>query len=73
MNGYFKKFNEKATMYFRVNNNKQLLKHYNKLWEKTEELIRIDYESKPVYADDDKYVKTKIKKYADSIVTNFHN
>ena len=54
MNGYFKKFNEKATMYFRVNNNKQLLKHYNKLWEKTEELIRIGYESKPVYADDDK-------------------
>ena len=73
MNGYFKKFNENATMSFRVNNNKQLLKHYNKLWEKTEELIRIGYESKPVYADDDKYVKTKIKKYADSIVTNFHN
>ena len=73
MNGYFKKFNENATMSFRVNNNKQLLKHYNKLWEKTEELIRIGYESKPVYADDDKYIKTKIKKYADSIVTNFHN
>ena len=34
---------------------------------------RIDFESKPVYGDDDKYIKTKIKIYADSIVTNFHN
>ena len=35
--------------------------------------MRIDFESKPVYGDDDKYIKTKIKIYADSIVTNFHN
>ena len=28
---------------------------------------------KPVYGDDDKYIKIKIKIYADSIVTNFHN
>ena len=33
----------------------------------------IDFESKPVYRDDDKYIKTKIKTYADSMVTNFHN
>ena len=31
MTGYFKEFNENATMFFRVNN-KQLLKHYNKIW-----------------------------------------
>ena len=30
MNGYVKKFNENVTMSFRVNN-KQLLKHYNKV------------------------------------------
>ena len=41
--------------------------------EKIEKLMRIDFESKPVYGDDDKYIKTKIKIYADSIVTNFHN
>ena len=35
--------------------------------------MRIDFESKPVYGDDDKYIKTKIKIYAKNIVTNFHN
>ena len=35
--------------------------------------MRIDFERKPVYGDDGKYIKTKIKIYADSIVTNFHN
>ena len=59
-------------MSFRVNN-KQLLKHYNKIWEKVEKLMRIDFESKPVYGDDDKYIKTKIKIYADNMITNFHN
>ena len=28
---------------------------------------------KPVYGDDDKYIKTKIKPYAGSMITNFHN
>ena len=72
MTCYFKKFNENVTMSFRVNN-KQLLKHYNKIWEKVEKLRRIDFESKPVYGDDDKYIKTKIKIYAGSMITNFHN
>ena len=35
--------------------------------------MRIDFESKPVYGDDDQYIKTKIKIYADSVITNFHN
>ena len=52
---------------------KQLLKNYNKIWEKVEKLLRIDFESKPVYGDDDKYIKTKIKIYADNMITNFHN
>ena len=56
--GCFKKFNENATMSFRVNN-KQLLKNYNKIWEKVEKLMRIDFESKPVYGDDNKYIKQK--------------
>ena len=72
MTGYAKKFNENATMSFRVNN-KQFLKNYNKIWEKVEKLMRIDFESKPVYGDDDKYIKTKIKIYAGSMITNFHN
>ena len=35
--------------------------------------MKIDFEIKPVYGDDEKYIKTKIKRYADSIITNFHN
>ena len=33
--------------------------------------MRIDFESKPVYDDDDKCIKTKIKIYAGSMITNF--
>ena len=28
---------------------------------------------KPVYEDNDKYIKTKIKTYEKNIITNFHN
>ena len=35
MTGYVRKFNENSTMSFRVED-KQLLKNYNKIWEKTE-------------------------------------
>ena len=35
--------------------------------------MKIHFESKPVYGDDDKYTKTKNKIYARSIITNFHN
>ena len=72
MTGYAKKRNENATLSFRVNN-KQLLKNYNKIWEKVEKLLRIDFESKPVYGNDDKYIKTKIKIDADNMIKNFHN
>ena len=68
-----KKFNENVTVPFRVNDNKQLLKSYNKLWGKTDNLMRIDFESKPVYGDDDKYIKTKIKVYEGSMITIFQN
>ena len=35
--------------------------------------MSIDFDSKPVYGNDDKYIKTKIKTYKDSITTNFYN
>ena len=65
--GYFRKFNENSTISFRVKD-KQLLKNCNRIWGKTESLMRIDFESKPVYGDDDKYIKTKIKIYAKSMM-----
>ena len=52
-------------------NDEQLFKKYSKIWKKVEKLMRIDFESKPSYGYDDKYIKTKIKK--DIIITNFHN
>ena len=72
MTDYTRKFNENTTMSF-IANNKQLGKNYNKIWEKGEKLIRLDFESKPVYGDDKKYIKTTIKIYADNVITNFHN
>ena len=59
-------------MPFRVNN-KQLLKNYDKIWEKVENLLKVDFESEPVYGDNDKYIKTNIKIYANSVITNFYN
>ena len=53
MTGYAKKINENVTMSFRVNQN-QLVKNYNKIWEGVEKLMKINFESKPVYGDDDK-------------------
>ena len=51
-----------------------LFKNYNKVWEKTEGSIGKNFDSKSFYANDDnKYIKTKIKTFKDSIITNFHN
>ena len=72
MTGYTRKFVENTAMPFRANN-KQLLKNHSKIWEKVEKLMKINFESKPVYGDDDKYIKAKIKIYAGSVITNFHN
>ena len=74
MTGYINKFDEnKITMSLMVKD-KQLLKNYNKIWKKIERLMSIDFNCKTTYGDDDdKYIKTKIKTYADIIITTFHN
>ena len=72
MTRYARKFNENSTMSFIVKN-KKLLKKYSKIQETIEELMKITFESKPIYGEDVKYIKTKIKTYADNIITNFHN
>ena len=35
--------------------------------------MKIDFNSKTTYGDDDKYIKTKMKTYKGSIITNFYN
>ena len=72
MTGYARKCDENATMSFIIKN-KQSLKKYTKRWETIEKLVKINFESKRVYGDDDKCIKTKIKIYAYNIITNFHN
>ena len=73
-NSYINKFDKnKITMSLMIKD-KQLLKNYNKIWKKIERLMSIDFESETTYGDDDdKYIKTKIKTYKDSITTNFYN
>ena len=53
-----------------INNFLKIIIKYGK---KTEKLMSIDFDSKPVYGNDDKYIKIKIKTYKDSITTNFGN
>ena len=57
-------------MSFKVIDNK-LLKEYTKIWEKVSNLMNIKFDREPVYGDNDKYMKTKIKLYGDKINTNF--
>ena len=70
MIGYVKHFDSNKTMSFKVSDNK-LLKKYNKISEKISILITIEFDSEPVYGDGDKYIKTKIKMYEDSVNTTF--
>ena len=50
----------------------QHFKKYNKIWKKIEKLMKIDFNTKTTYGDDDdKYIKTKIKTYKDSTLIFF--
>ena len=65
MTGYINEFNENKNtirMSLRVND-EQLFIKYSKIWKKVEKLMRIDFESKPTYGYDDKYIKTKVRIY----------
>ena len=60
MIGYFKHFDSNKTMSFKVIDNK-LFKECTKIWEKVCNLMNIKFDREPVYDDNDKYIKTKIK------------
>ena len=55
---------------FKVGDNK-LLKKYSKICGKIINLMNIKFDSEPVYGDNDKYIKTKIKMYEDRVNANF--
>ena len=70
MTSYIRKFDDNVTMSFKISD-KQLLKRCNQIWRKNVKLLKIECDSKPVYGDDNKYIKAKIKTYENSMVTNF--
>ena len=57
-------------MSFKISN-KKLLNKCNQIWKRVEKLLKIEFDGKPVYGNDDKYIKTKIKIYNNSMFTNF--
>ena len=70
MIGYVKCFNSNKAMSFKVIDNK-LLKTYTKIWERVSSLMNIKFDGEPVYGDNDKFIKRKIKSYGDKVNTNF--
>ena len=64
------KASNNKTISFKVNDNRPL-KKYTKIWEKVSILMKIKFDSEPVYGDNDKYIKAKIKSYGDKVNTNF--
>ena len=75
---YAKYFDDNKVMSFKVTDKKKQQqqqnmgkKKYNKIYKKVEELLNVKFESKPIYGEDDKYIKAKIKSYQDKVNTNF--
>ena len=66
---YAKYFESNKTMSFKVID-KKLLKKCTKILERVSNLMNIEFDSKPVYGDNDTYIKTKIKSYGDKININ---
>ena len=60
MIGYVKNFDSNKTMSFKVSDNK-LLKKYNTIWGKITNLMNIEFDSEPVYGNNDIYIKRKMK------------
>ena len=71
MTGYVRKFEVNTTLMSFNISNKQLLKKCSLIWKIVEKLFKIEFDSKPVYGDNDKHLKTKI--HAASFITNFQS
>ena len=72
MSGYVKTFKVEdkinKLMSFRRDDEK-LLEKYKAIWTKIEDLKNIELNALPVY--DDRYIKTKIRRYGDKVYNNF--
>ena len=70
MTGYVRKFKGNTTVSFKISD-KQFNKKYNKIWKRVEKLLKTLFDCEPVCGDNDKYIKTKIKIYAGSMIAKF--
>ena len=70
MTGYVGTIESNTAISFKICE-KKLLKKYNRIWKRVEKLLKIEFDSKPICGDDDKYIKRKIIMYGDSAFTNF--
>ena len=68
--GYAKCFDSNKTISFKVTDKKRL-KNYIKIWGKVRNLMDIKFDSEPVYGDNDKCIKTKVRIHRDKVNTNF--
>ena len=48
-------------------------KKKNQIWKRVEKLLKIEFDTKSVYGNNDKYIKPKIKIYNNSTITNFQS
>ena len=74
MIGYVKWFDYNKAMLFKIGDN-NILKKYTKIWERVSDLMNIEFDSEPVYGDNDndKHIKTKLKMYEDKVNANFQD
>ena len=74
MIGYVKWFDNNKAMLFKIGDN-NILKKYTKIWERVSDLMNIEFDSEPVYGDNDndKHIKTKLKMYEDKANANFQD
>ena len=71
MNGYVKYFDSNSECINLLVYDKKLLRIYNEIWNKISNLLKKEFDSKPVH--DNKHIKTKIKIYSNKINANFHD
>ena len=64
--------NNNKTMSFKVTD-KKLLKNYTKIWGKVSNLMNVEFDSEPVYGDNDEYIKRIIKTYGEKVNINFQD
>ena len=66
--GYVKYFESNKAMFYT-----QIWKVNSNMEKKVKNLLSIKFDSEPVYGDNDKYIKTKIKIYDNNVNIIFHN